>query len=551
MHRGKRSSKIQMDEMNPEDLNDDVDSFHAQRDIIRFGDVPAEDEADDDIQDEHVMGIDAEEEEEDGMEEGVVYDIGSRGDDVDHYYDEDDVQVATSKRETRGGWGKTKQIYYEHQRKQPTEQTEEAAEEIEEALRLQKEHAAELRLEDFDDSMGALLRKQLPTKKSADSSLLEALNTELEDIPTSGSVIEKDIEKLSNEQKLQAISAESPELIPLINEFRECIDAIINTWCPLANKASTATPSLLTNFIRLKYSLLLQYCMNLAFYFSLKAKGEKVRDHPVIACIAKLRDTLAQTDPLEKQLSPFFNNPEVLQEKLKQKELQQRIQDSANPDSQKARKRRAKRKAAKQKRAAKVREESLDDFEDELPENDEPVKAVAPRKRASFPGLEDFEDSDEEDAGPKRALLSQAINSISQSQSKKARSADQDVPRPQPRLDQAQEDLGRKRLRKEMEEPEENEETPLKATALEQPQPESEEDANGKRSIDKKIEKNRGLTRPRTKKAKTSHTKLRGKYKDKTMRLHGAKPKMRDKTKPYMGEETGIKSSVVKSIHLA
>lgn len=26
MHRGKRSSKIQMDEMNPEDLNDDVDS---------------------------------------------------------------------------------------------------------------------------------------------------------------------------------------------------------------------------------------------------------------------------------------------------------------------------------------------------------------------------------------------------------------------------------------------------------------------------------------------------------------------------------------------
>lgn len=98
---------------------------HAQRDIIRFGDVPAEDEADDDIQDEHVMGIDAEEEEEDGMEEGVVYDIGSRGDDVDHYYDEDDVQVATSKRETRGGWGKTKQIYYEHQRKQPTEQTEE------------------------------------------------------------------------------------------------------------------------------------------------------------------------------------------------------------------------------------------------------------------------------------------------------------------------------------------------------------------------------------------------------------------------------------------
>ena len=69
----------------------------------------------------------------------------------------------------------------------------------------------------------------------------------------------------------------------------------------------------------------------------------------------------------------------------------------------------------------------------------------------------------------------------------------------------------------------------------------------GKRAISTNIDKNRGLTRSRNKETKTPHTKMRNKYDKALQKRRGTVRKMADKSKPYGGESTGIRSNVIHS----
>jgi len=46
------------------------------------------------------------------------------------------------------------------------------------------------------------------------------------------------------------------------------------------------------------------YCTNISFYFLLKATGSKVRDHPVIEELLKIREIFEQIDSLEEKIKP-------------------------------------------------------------------------------------------------------------------------------------------------------------------------------------------------------------------------------------------------------
>jgi len=68
-----------------------------------------------------------------------------------------------------------------------------------------------------------------------------------------------------------------------------------------------------------------------------------------------------------------------------------------------------------------------------------------------------------------------------------------------------------------------------------------------KRSITRQIENNRGLTKQRSKDTKNPRKKFRVKYENKLKSARGLSGKMVDKSRPYQGETTGIKTNVVRS----
>lgn len=72
---------------------------------------------------------------------------------------------------------------------------------------------------------------------------------------------------------------------------------------------------------------------------------------------------------------------------------------------------------------------------------------------------------------------------------------------------------------------------------------------NKKRAISKNIESTRGLTRARPKDIKTPHKKSRKRY-DKALKKRSGVVKKIDRSKPYSGESTGIKTHVKHSINL-
>jgi len=72
-------------------------------------------------------------------------------------------------------------------------------------------------------------------------------------------------------------------------------------------------------------------------------------------------------------------------------------------------------------------------------------------------------------------------------------------------------------------------------------------DENAKRGISNEIESNRGLTRSRPKKTKNPKTRMRDRYETALKKRRGTVRKMVDKTQPYGGETTGIKTNVVRS----
>ncbi|MES1922261.1 something about silencing protein 10 [Bonamia ostreae] len=78
----------------------------------------------------------------------------------------------------------------------------------------------------------------------------------------------------------------------------------------------------------------------------------------------------------------------------------------------------------------------------------------------------------------------------------------------------------------------------------------SEENDRKRRKITEKMRKNEGLKRYRSKKFKNARTKTREKWRRKQIRVKGMRPEYKPLKKSYIGEMTGIKENVVKSIRL-
>lgn len=255
--------------------------------------------------------------------------------DSDDYDDEDAHGYKQEDKETRAeerrraiknednitkGWGRSKNDYYSTETAEfelmGSDEENVAQDEEEESSRLQKERAKELEEDDFgfDSTMEAMVgggdkkgRKDSKSKKGKSAELdLDDIDFDDDMMTSNGSVekIAKDLSHLTENEKLQIVLTDSPELLGLLEEFKAKLDELRNHIQPVLKKVqeNNVPTSKGISLLELKFHLLLNYCTNITFYLLLKAEGKSIKGHPVVKQLVHIRTILEKIRPLETKL---------------------------------------------------------------------------------------------------------------------------------------------------------------------------------------------------------------------------------------------------------
>eukprot|EP00958_Prasinococcus_capsulatus_P028386 scaffold6685_cov202-Prasinococcus_capsulatus_cf.AAC.12 len=307
-----------------EEYADEIDEFHAGRiplekpkrslaDSEYDDDVHDDEEGILDVEDDDDSDDDDDEDEDEELEtlrkqkkyidQKIAVEKGFEYDEPEA--DEDDVLDGAT-------WGKRKQDYHgaDNQDLELTDDEEAPREEEEEAKRLQKEHRAQMRLEDFgldsdDDEAEEEEDEEDPTlaqrtkmtstpktSKKAKEALLEKVK-------------KRDIQALTNDEKLAAVMKDAPELVALLNELKNALGEVDGKILPLLEKVRGGEVSTKEgiSYLETKHLLMMTYCTNIVFYLLLKAEGVSVKDHPVLDRLVQLRLFMEKMRPIDKRLS--------------------------------------------------------------------------------------------------------------------------------------------------------------------------------------------------------------------------------------------------------
>ncbi|XP_047316606.1 something about silencing protein 10 isoform X2 [Impatiens glandulifera] len=336
----KRKATAHADDSDDDMMNDEIDTFHKQRDIIPLDvndsddsddetDLPVFDSKDDDDDDED----DDEDEDDEDMEDdsdltGLAAKIARQqkylrvkeGGVEDETHDDDEE---AEEKETV--WGRRKEGYYggENVDYEIQSSDEELHDEEEEVLRLQREKVKSLSAEDFglehvsedenekEPTMEEILVGGVKAKAKA---LKEKEAFDNDDMAYEE--VEKDLNALSKEEKMEVVYSSAPELVGLLSELNSAMDELENKVNPLLSKVKEAQNGEKgsINYIELKQLLLLAYCQSITFYLLLKSEGEPARDHPVTGRIVELKELLDKV----KQLDSYL--PDIVEDILSKKE---------------------------------------------------------------------------------------------------------------------------------------------------------------------------------------------------------------------------------------
>lgn len=286
---------------------------HSSRDKVAlsgYDDVESDDSLDAGAYDEHVLDVDGTSDEDDISDDGLTMeDYMKRMPQLRKQLSgrEEEEKVSEEEEEDVAAWGSGKNIYYDDDMEMDEDA---AAEEEEEALRTQKEKVKTMKDSDFlDDFTEAFEDKEggkFAMDKSADQKILADLDKQLGEVEFSGEseIIHKNLMALTKQQRLERINAEAPELLDLLSEFKDKAQEVTGRILPLLERCRNQElpTSQGISLLEVKNQMLLNYCLNLAFYFYLKADGKSVKNHPVIEKLVELRLYLEKIKPLEQKL---------------------------------------------------------------------------------------------------------------------------------------------------------------------------------------------------------------------------------------------------------
>ncbi|KAJ0092537.1 hypothetical protein Patl1_26730 [Pistacia atlantica] len=328
--KGSKSSKRRPrdEDVNPEDMDDEIDTFHKQRDVIPLdinGDV-----GDSDEDNEHpVFDVegdddDEDEDEDDARDTGMAAKIARQqkflrakfGGVEDEMHDDEDED----KEDKKTLWGGMKSQYYHGDNRDfelQSSDDDSPAEEEAEVVRMLKERAKSLEMEDFglqdatdseDESDRELTLEEISVKGK--SKTVSAANKEaVDDVGTTYEEVKKDLNALSREEQMDVVYSSAPELVGLLSELNDALAQLDNKVNPLLSKVKEQEIKLEggVHYLEVKQLLLLAYCQAITFYLLLKSEGQPVRDHPVIARLVEIKGLLDKTKELDANLPSEFD----------------------------------------------------------------------------------------------------------------------------------------------------------------------------------------------------------------------------------------------------
>ncbi len=114
----------------------------------------------------------------------------------------------------------------------------------------------------------------------------------------------RDASKLSKQQRLEMVAADSPEVLSLLEELEDKVRQVREGVRPLLEqmREHELPTDQGVSFLEAKQHLLLSYCANVAFFLLLKAEGRAVKDHPVVQQLVHLRVMMDKMKPIDKKL---------------------------------------------------------------------------------------------------------------------------------------------------------------------------------------------------------------------------------------------------------
>ncbi|XP_076863514.1 something about silencing protein 10 [Brachyhypopomus gauderio] len=270
-------------------VEDKIDEFHNKKisDLLAHG-VHRDSEDIDEDDEEEVMPLTLQDsdEEEDGSDEqetDMESDLeGNRHDDLPN-----DM-----------AWGSKKKMFYDsdyltRKGKSLEEVEAEDKEEEEEAKNIQRRLAASLSEEDYDlnllQEFAVDADTEMPEKTEGDEQR-----------------IEKDLQTMSQKQKLRLLKKESPELLELIKDFKAKLTELRDEIQPLVQmvKDGQIPPGKGAHYLSIKHQLYLNYCTNISFYLVLKAKRIPAHSHPVIERLVTYRNLINELGAVDAKLGP-------------------------------------------------------------------------------------------------------------------------------------------------------------------------------------------------------------------------------------------------------
>uniref|UniRef100_H3C659 UTP3 small subunit processome component n=1 Tax=Tetraodon nigroviridis TaxID=99883 RepID=H3C659_TETNG len=120
--------------------------------------------------------------------------------------------------------------------------------------------------------------------------------------------IVKDLNQMSQKEKMKLLKEESPELLELIQDFKAKITELKEELQPLVQmvKDGRIPPGKGADYLQTKQQLYLNYCTNISFYLVLKAKRIPAHNHPVIERLLTYRNLINELGAVDARLAPQY-----------------------------------------------------------------------------------------------------------------------------------------------------------------------------------------------------------------------------------------------------
>ncbi|CAJ2654207.1 unnamed protein product [Trifolium pratense] len=313
-----------------EDMDDDIDAFHKQRDIVPL-DINAdsgESDEDDEIPIFESKDIDNEETDEDEEEDDDGKSFMSKlirqkkfldtelGGDEDVSQDDDDEDGGGLKSTTGGRKYKhgAENLNFEQQ----ASDDEDAKEEEKIALQMQRKKTTFFTEEEFE--LAGI---------SEDKHAKDKGNREIKSLDSNATFKVEDLSALSKEEQMNVLYRSAPELVDWLSELNEAHKQLECKIKPFLSKVKNG--GIITEggvrYFELKELLLLSYCQAITFYLLLKSEGQPVDDHPVMARLEEIKELMNQIKQLDEEL------PVELEDILKGSSALETVVKSDNKDA--------------------------------------------------------------------------------------------------------------------------------------------------------------------------------------------------------------------------